>query len=72
MSSNQHDLQKFLQKKLRSHGTNLGMGGGLARPLVMVGFSRQVIFITFGMDYIAPQTDLLDYYLAVTAASGHM
>ena len=26
------------------------MGGGLARPLVMVGFPRQVILITYGMD----------------------
>ena len=72
MSSNQHDLRKILPKKFRSHGTYLGVRGGLARPLVMVGFPRQVILITYGMDYIAIQTDPLDYLLPVTAASVHM
>ena len=72
MSSNQHDLRKILPKKFRSHGTYLGVRGGLARPLVMVGFPRQVILITYGMDYIAPQTETLVYFLLTTAASGHM
>ena len=71
MSSNQHDLRKILQKKIRSHGTYLGVRGGLAQPLVMVGFPRQVILITYGMDYIAPQTETLVYFLLTTAASVH-
>ena len=65
-------MRKFLKIFLRSLGTYLGVGGGLARPLVMVGFPRQVILITYGMDYIAIQTDPLDYLLPVTAASVHM
>ena len=48
------------------------MRGGLAQPLVMVGFPRQVILITYGMDYIAPQTETLVYFLLTTAASVHM
>ena len=72
MSSNQHDLRKILQKNFRSHGTYLGVRGGLAQPLVMVGFPRQVILITYGMDYIALQTETLVYFLLTTAASGHM
>ena len=38
----------------------------------MVGFPRQVILITYGMDYIAPQTETLVYFLLTTAASVHM
>ena len=71
MSSNQHDVRKILPKKFRSHGTYLGVRGGLAQPLVMVGFPRQVILITYGMDYIAPQTETLVYFLLTTAASVH-
>ena len=62
-------MRKFLKIFLRSLGTYLGVGGGLARPLVMVGFPRQVILFTYGMDYIAIQTDLLVYFLPNTVTS---
>ena len=72
ISSPQHHMRKFLKIFLRSLGTYLGVGGGLARPLVMVGFHRKVISITHGVDYIGPQADSLVYFLLITAASVHM
>ena len=62
-------MRKFSKIFLKSHGTYWGVGGGLTRPLVMVGFLRRVIFITYGMDYIAIQTDLLVYFLPNTVTS---
>ena len=62
-------MRKFSKIFLKSHGTYLGVGGGLTRPLVMVGFLQRVIFITYGIDYIAIQTDLLVYFLPNTVTS---
>ena len=44
-------MRKFLKKKLRSLGTYLGYQGGLSQPLVIVGFNRLVILITYGMEH---------------------
>ena len=44
-------MRKFLKIFLRSLGTYLGARGGLTRPLVIVGFPRLVILITYGMRY---------------------
>ena len=46
-------MRKFLKIFLRSLGTYLGAGGGLTQPLVIVGFNRLVILITYGMRYFA-------------------
>ena len=51
ISSPQHHMRKFLKIFLRSLGTYLGPGGGLTQPLVIVGFNRLVILITYGMRY---------------------
>ena len=45
-------MRKFLKIFLRSLGTYLGLSGGLSQPLVIVGFDRLVILITYGMKYI--------------------
>ena len=44
-------MRKFLKIFLRSLGTYLGYQGGLSQPLVIVGFDRLVILITYGMEY---------------------
>ena len=51
MSSSQDHMRKFLKIFLRSPGTYLGVGGGPTQPLVMVGFDRLVILITYGKKY---------------------
>ena len=44
-------MRKFLKIFLRSLGTYLGYQGGLSQPLVIVGFPRLVILVTYGMKY---------------------
>ena len=57
---------------LRSLGTYLGARGGLSQPLVMVGFDRLVILITYGMKYFTMEAIFLVCTLAIKLASGHM
>ena len=51
MTSTQDHMRNFLKIFLRSLGTYLGLEGGLTRPLVIVGFPRLVILVTYGMKY---------------------
>ena len=44
-------MRNFLKIFLRSLGTYLGWQGGLSQPLVIVGFNRLVILVTYGMKY---------------------
>ena len=54
-------MRNFLKIFLRSLGTYLGARGGLTQPLVIVGFNRLVIFITYGMRYFAMEAVSLVY-----------
>ena len=49
------DMRKFLRPKFWSQGTNLGTLGSLLGPQVVLGFSRSVILITYGMNYFGIQ-----------------
>ena len=57
-------MRKFLKIFLRSLGTYLGYQGGLSQPLVIVGFDRLVILITYGMSYFAMEAVSLVCILA--------
>ena len=61
--------RKFLRPFLKSLGTNYGVPGALSWPLVMAGFSKQVILIAYGMEYLNIQTVSLDYFFSVASAS---
>ena len=60
MSSNQHHVRKLLDIFLRSLGTYLGSGVGLSWPPDLIGFDRQVILITYGMEYFTMEAISLD------------
>ena len=62
-------MRKFLKKKLRSLGTYLGLEGGLTRPLVIVGFPRLVILVTYGMKYFTMEAVSVVYILALNLTS---
>ena len=72
MTSSQHHMRKFLKIFLRSLGTYLGVGGGLTQPLVIVGFNRLVILITYGMRYFTMEAVSLVCTLAFNRASSTM
>ena len=72
MSSNQHQVRNFLEIFLRSLGTYLGLGGGLTRPLVIVGFSQMVILIAYGMMYFTMEAVFVVCILAMKLTSVHM
>ena len=57
-------MRKFLKIFLRSLGTYLGQQGGLSQALVIVGFNRLVIFITYGMRSFAMEAVSLVCILA--------
>ena len=65
-------MRKFLKIFLRSLGTYLGARGGLTRPLVIVGFPRLVILITYGMRYFTMEAVSLVYTLAQDGSSSTM
>ena len=65
-------MTKFLKKKLRSLGTYLGLEGGLTQPLVIVGFNRLVILITYDMKYFTMDAVSLASILAQNRPSSHM
>ena len=65
-------MRKFLEIFLRSLGTYLGVGGGLARPSFMVGFPRLVILITYGMRNFTMEAVSLVCILATNLTSGTM
>ena len=55
-----------------SLGTYLGQQGGLSQALVIVGFNRLVIFITYGMRYFAMEAVSLVYTFAREGSSSTM
>ena len=65
-------MRKFLKIFLRSLGTYLGYQGGLSQPLVIVGFNRLVILITYGMEYFTMEAVSLVWNLALNLTSGTM
>ena len=50
----------------------MGSGGGLTRPLVIVGFNQMVILITYGMMYFTMEAVFVVCILAMKLASVHM
>ena len=58
--------------KFWSLGTYLGLGGGLTRPLVIVGFNQMVILITNGMMYFTMEAVFVVCILAMKLTSVHM
>ena len=65
-------MRNFLKIFLRSLGTYLGVGGGLTQPLVIVGFPRLVILITYGIKYFTMEAVSLVCVLALNLTSSTM
>ena len=65
-------MRNFLKIFLRSLGTYLGYQGGLSQPLVIVGFNRLVILVTYGMKYVTVEAVFVVCILAMKLTSVHM
>ena len=72
MTSTQDHMRNFLEIFMRSLGTSLGLGGGLTQPLVMVGFPRLVILISYFMRYFTMEAVSLVYTFARDGSSSTM
>ena len=65
-------MRNFLKFFSRSLGTYLGLEGGVTQPLVIVGFNRLVILITYDMKYFTMEAVSLASILAQNRPSSHM
>ena len=68
----EHIKKNFLRQFWKSLGTILRVPRALSWPQVIVGFSKEVILITYGMEYLHMQAISQAYFLAQEYASSPM